>query len=178
MLDTEFFATDFFHSGEVHFGNVTGQGENLFVDSIEDPAGLREIEFFQFGAGRDAVRCADDCGRCIEVVETEVGDVAGEVVEVRTAFASVRNEDDTSGFLDGFDNFFVVEGNEGTGVNDFSREVEFFSEAVCSIHCGIESCADGKNGDVAADTFDVGFTDGYFVEIGRASCRERVCLSV
>ena len=124
MLNAEFFATDFFHSGEVHFRNITGQGENLFVDSIEDPAGLREIEFFQFGAGRDAVRCADDCGRCIEVVETEVGDVAGEVVEVRTAFASVRNEDDTSGFLDGFDNFFVVEGTLKQFKGDRSDPVE------------------------------------------------------
>ena len=75
------------------------QGNDLGVDGVEDPAGLREEGVFQLVSGSDPVLGSDNCGRCIQIVEGHFSDLTGDFRCEGAAFASVGHDDQTAGLV-------------------------------------------------------------------------------
>ena len=97
---------------------MSGQRHDLFVNCINDPLGLGEEHVIELEARSDPVSGTNNGYRAIEVIKCHFGNVGSHISHYRVSLASVTNEDDLTGLLNRLDNLLVVEGNDGTGVDD------------------------------------------------------------
>ena len=73
-------ATNQFPVGGVGGELVTVQRDNAFMDSIENPVWLRKEVFLHLGTGRNPVSGPDDYGWGVQVIESELAQVVGNVL--------------------------------------------------------------------------------------------------
>ena len=147
--------------------NVARDRHDAFVDCIDNPICLREEVCIQFVAGSDPVACADNNGRCIQIIECKLGDVASDIVQVGTTCASIGSKNNLTGLLNGFQNLFVVEGYQRTSVDNFSGDTVLFFQLLSCFNALVKGCADGDDGDIRTFDLDVGFADFDFVAFTR-----------
>ena len=73
--DAHLVFTDLLKLGEAMGRNVILKGQDALMDSVNDPFRLGEECILQLVSGSDPVLCANNNGRCIQIVEAQLGDV-------------------------------------------------------------------------------------------------------
>ena len=133
------------------------------MDGIHDPGGLGEEALLKFVGGGDPVlRTHDDRGR-IQIIESKLRDVGCQIAHERIAFTGVAGDDDAACFLHGFDDLFILEGDQGTGIDDLGGNAILILENISGLYGAIQCCSNGEDGDVRAAAFYVRLTQRDFV---------------
>ena len=68
------------------------------------------------------LRAPTTTGGSVEVVEGKLGDGGGHRVQDRATIAGVGGEQDLAGLANRFQDFGVVEGDDGAGIDDFDGD--------------------------------------------------------
>ena len=85
------------------------------MDSIEDPGILGEEVCVELEGRSDPVLCANHNGRCIQIVEAQLGNGLCHVVEEGASCAGIRNQNHLTGLTDGLQDLGVVQGGTESG---------------------------------------------------------------
>ena len=79
---------------------VTFQRQDLLVDGIQDPFLLREEVLVILEGRCNPVLRTDNCGRRIQIIKRQLGDVAGDFIQEAASCAGVGGQDDLAGLLE------------------------------------------------------------------------------
>ena len=138
------------------------QGQDLFMDRIDDPFRLREEGIFQLISRCDPIACADDHRRCIKIIKGQLADVLSDVVQVRAAFAGITGQHDAACFLNRLQYLVIVEGYDASSINDPAESPYFFQNLRC-IQCTVQRRTYSQDGYILAFLLNIGLSDFYLV---------------
>ncbi len=120
------------------------------MDRVDHPFRLGEVVGFHFGGRGDPVFRTDHDRRRIELIEAQVGDVGGDVVQAGAALNRVGREQYPSGLFDGLDDFIVVERVDKTQVDQFDAQAVFGFQFVNGFHSAVENGAERDEREVGS----------------------------
>ena len=136
------------------------------MDGVQNPAGLGEESLLVFGRRGDPVAGAQHHGGSIQIVEGQLVDMGGHVVDDAAADAGVGGQDDPAGLFHGGQDLLIVEGHHAAGVDDLSLQAELLLQNVGSLQGLVQGGADGQDGDILALALDVGLAEGDLIGLG------------
>ena len=129
-------------------GGVSGDRNELLVDSVDDRIGIREECLLKLVSRSDPVARTECNCRSVEVVERELLNVGSHVLHDGVSLAGIADDEDLSGLLDRLDDLGVIERNDGTCVDDLSGNSVLLLKGLCSLKRSVKNRADGEDGNV------------------------------
>src|SRR5215475_4446294 len=128
-------------------------------DSVENPVGVRQVKVFELRRWIGHIQPGDPQDRCLEVVETLLGQAGGDLGPVTGEARRLVHHHRTAGAAHRFHQGLVVERRQGTEVDDLNVPLLLDSGFGCFEGRG-HPPAVGDEGDILARAADDGLVDG------------------
>ena len=80
------------------------------------------MRFCHFVGRNDEISCADDDGRCVQLVKSKFRDIGSDIAHDGAALVAISDDDELARLANGSEQGFIIERHEGARINNFRRK--------------------------------------------------------